>query len=240
MGGSLYDCTPYTYAVSLGRAGFENNNTGLNNSWWADRELGRTYHGRSPLENFHIRQGLELMRGGESDVLGGCSADDRQTITAYIIDAILDTDLAYHAKECARFKLKLDAGSSFARESEEDQALLVNMCLKAADIANPAKSWRVYSPWIDCLFKEFYAQGDKELASDVQPAPFMNRNDDTTCPPKAQIGFITYLMRPLMTEWARLVPRCEAFLGTLDVNLGLLAKWQVEIEAARASDTPPA
>jgi|EP01049_Picozoa_sp_SAG25_P005186 hypothetical protein len=50
------------------------------------------------------------------------------------------------------------AGESFSPESEEDQSLLVNMCLKTADIANPAKSWEVYSPWIDRLFREFYAQ----------------------------------------------------------------------------------
>eukprot|EP01047_Picozoa_sp_COSAG01_P130686 COSAG01_NODE_60304_length_295_cov_1.311224_2_plen_42_part_01 len=35
------------------------------------------------------------------------------------------------------------AGESFSPESEEDQILLVNMCLKTADIANPAKSWEV-------------------------------------------------------------------------------------------------
>ena len=109
------------------------------------------------------------------------------------------------------------------------------MCLKSADIANPAKSWQVYSPWIDRLFKEFYAQGDLELQNGKTPAPFMNRRDASSSPPKAQQGFITYLMRPLMVQWARLVPKCAPLLKQLDVNLGLLKKWESEIEAERAS-----
>eukprot|EP01049_Picozoa_sp_SAG25_P005187 SAG25_NODE_346_length_9382_cov_25.918669_7_plen_278_part_00 len=82
---------------------------GLNNNWWADRELGRVYHGRSPLENFHIRQALELMRHPDSNPLDGLGTDG-DAVRKYMIDAILDTDLVYHNRCCEQFKQKLDRG----------------------------------------------------------------------------------------------------------------------------------
>lgn len=57
------------------------------------------------MENFHIRQGLELMRHGDSDVLGGLGEADRTAVRTYMIDAILDTDLVYHlADKCLYFQ----------------------------------------------------------------------------------------------------------------------------------------
>ena len=142
------------------------------------------------------------MRDPSANIFDSMSADDAKFVRETMIDAIIATDLAYHEDHNrVVFQSKLDS-ASFSKESDADQRMLVLMSLKLADLANPSKGWEVYSRWIACLFTEFYQQGDLELSVGKQPAPHMDRNGPT-CPAKAQQGFITHLMRPLLEEWAK-------------------------------------
>lgn len=189
--------------------------TGLNNVWWeeSESELALSYHGRSILENFHIYQAFAFMRDPDANIFDGMSADDAKFVRETMIDAIIATDLAFHDdhnRDAFRAKVNAPSGggaASFTKESDADQRMLVLMSLKLADLANPSKGWDVYARWIDCLFTEFYQQGDLEITLGKTPAPHMNRNGPT-CPAKAQQGFITYLMRPLMEEWVNVRATC--------------------------------
>ena len=59
-------------------------------------------HKRSVLENFHIRTAFGLMARPECDFLSGVDEGARAKIEASMVDAILATDLANHAKVMVR------------------------------------------------------------------------------------------------------------------------------------------
>ena len=99
-----------------------------------------------------------------------------------MLDAILATDLGSHADvmSSATRWLEEHEGAE-ARRSAKDQAPLVQLLLKCADISNPAKEWPLYKLWIGRLFREFHAQGDLEKQRGLAPANFMDRH--VSCPP---------------------------------------------------------
>ena len=45
---------------------------------------------------------------------------------------------------------------------------------------------------------------------------------------KAQQGFITYLLRPLLEEWLQVLPTLQPLLAALEENLSHLAQWETE------------
>lgn len=113
--------------------------------WWEETgsELALSYHGRSILENFHIYQAFTLMRDPEADIFDGMSAEDAKFVRETMIDAIIATDLTFHDdhnRAGFQEKTKLGVGG-FSTESDADQRMLVLMCLKLSDLANPSKGW---------------------------------------------------------------------------------------------------
>ena len=224
-------------AVLMAACAHDCGHPGLNNTWFVKTEsdLALCYHDRSVLENFHIHQAFALMKNKDCDVFSGMAATEKQSIKSLITDAILATDLAYHNEAIVEFKQRSQEDRPFEAASASDQKILVTMTLKTADIANPSKSWPVYKPWIDRLFVEFYNQGDRERSQGHQAAPFMDRSDMSQSPPKAQQGFINYLMKPLFVEWSRLLPSCNPCMANVDANLAELKAWEGGVLAERGS-----
>jgi len=174
------------FAALCAAAAHDTGHPGLNNVFWAasGSELALSYHGRSVLENYHIYQAFALMRDPEANIFDGMSDEDAKFVREAMIDAIIATDLAYHDDHNrAAFQQKVQAGgaASFSLDNDDDQRMLVLMCLKLSDLANPCKGWDVYVRWIDCLFQEFYAQGEVEARQGLTTAPHMDRNGPT-CP----------------------------------------------------------
>jgi high affinity cGMP-specific 3',5'-cyclic phosphodiesterase 9 len=54
------------------------------------------------------------------------------------------------------------------------------------------------------LLKEFFNQSDKEKAEGLPFAPFMDRQKVTKS--SAQVGFISFVLLPLMEDVAKIVP----------------------------------
>eukprot|EP01052_Picozoa_sp_SAG31_P041264 SAG31_NODE_6209_length_2120_cov_1.432954_1_plen_367_part_00 len=171
-------------AILMAACAHDCGHPGLNNKWFVKTEsdVALMYHDRSVLENYHIHQAFSLMRNADCDVFAGMEPDAKATLKGLMTDAILATDLALHSQSIDEFKQRRDTHAKFAPDDLQDQKVLVVMTLKTSDIANPAKAWPVYKPWIDRLFTEFYTQGDKERARSLTPDAFIDRTDMTQCP----------------------------------------------------------
>ena len=73
--------------------------------------------------------------------------------------------------------------------------------VKACDISNEVRPMEVSEPWVDCLLEEYYMQSDREKSEGLPVSQYMDR--DLITKPKAQIGFLTFILLPMYKEIAR-------------------------------------
>jgi hypothetical protein len=169
---------PYAvFALVFAAAVHDLAHPGLNNAFLqtSSHSLALRYNDRSILENFHVSTAFSIMAEDPAlDLLAPLRRPEHKhmfkQLHALIVDIVLGTDLQKHSEQLtrfnqlARFNLASFAGAGGAAVplSPEDVSLVSAVIVHAADVSNVAKTWRVYKPWIDCLFEEFFAQGDLE------------------------------------------------------------------------------
>lgn len=92
------------------------------------------------------------------------------------------------------------------------------MALKCADICNPCRNWELSKQWSEKVTEEFFHQGDIEKKYHLGVSPLCDRQ--TECIANIQIGFMTYLVEPLFTEWARFSDTrlSQTMLGHVGLN----------------------
>ena len=73
----------------------------------------------------------------------------------------------------------------------------------------------VSEPWVDCLLEEYYMQSDREKSEGLPVSQYMDR--DLITKPKAQIGFLTFILLPMYKEIARV--RAVAWCGIIPCRM---------------------
>ncbi|KAE8592159.1 hypothetical protein XENTR_v10018663 [Xenopus tropicalis] len=79
--------------------------------------------------------------------------------------------------------------------------------IKCCDISNEVRPTKVAEPWVDCLLEEYFMQSDREKSEGLPVTPFMDR--DKVTKPKAQIGFIKFVLIPMFESVMKLFPHIE-------------------------------
>jgi hypothetical protein len=82
--------------------------------------------------------------------------------------------------------------------------ILLKMILKVADVSNPTKADVYYQQWMERITAEFHKQGYAEYALDRPVSKFMDARIPNVN--ECQVGFITYLVRPLVNTLYKSVP----------------------------------
>lgn len=59
--------------------------------------------------------------------------------------------------------------------SETDRLLVMEVCIKLADINGPCKRRDIHLQWTHRIAEEFYEQGDDEAKMNLPISPFMDR-----------------------------------------------------------------
>jgi hypothetical protein len=192
---------------------------GVNNAYQVrvESELAQRYNDRSVLENYHGYMASKLLAKPKNAILANLDAEQRKAVRAVLTTAILGTDVSDHFEFLARFRdVMATRPNGLERDSADDRLLAVQMLLKAADISNVAKPWRVARKWGDVLIEEFFAQGDREKAEKLPPAAFMDRLKTT--PAKVSINFIDYVAGVLFTEFTHMLPSADIVLQLMASN----------------------
>lgn len=108
----------------------------------------------------------------------------------------------------------------------DDDRLVLQMALHAADVSNPTKALRTYLIWAERIQHEFYQQGDKEREL-LLPVSIGYDREQPIPLEKMQAGFIIGIVRPLFLSLSHLPSaRLDHCMAQLDANL---AHWQAEI-----------
>merc|ERR1740121_77558 len=117
-------------------------------------------------------------------------------------------------------------------ESEPDAILLMQVALKCADLGHLTLGWDEHKWWVQCLEREFFAQGDREKALGLPTSFLMDL--EKPGPTKTQVGFYNFVVMPLFTAFAHALPGTKAMLEGAAANL---ERWQAidNEEAAKAA-----
>jgi hypothetical protein len=99
----------------------------------------------------------------------------------------------------------------------ETQQAVLNMIIHTADVSNPGKPLKTYLAWVDLIFEEFFNQGDVEKSENLPVSLLCDR--ETTNKNKAQIGFISYVVKPTFYVIMEIVPKAFMYMENIDKNL---------------------
>lgn len=120
---------------------------GVNNAFLVNtmHPLALTYNDVSPLENMHVSTGFTLMRKDGHDILNRLEPDEKKLVRHTVIEMVLATDNASHAKVHGSLKTllgkyrdaegNLEDPAATITDSAELQVVL-NNALHAADVSN--------------------------------------------------------------------------------------------------------
>merc|ERR1719498_1356477 len=93
----------------------------------------------------------------------------------------------------------------------------MNLFMHSADVSNPCKPWRVCKAWALRVLEEFFVQGDREKELGIPVQMLNDRNKVQK--PSSQVGFVEFIVSPLIAGQVKLFPAvCELGVN-LDHNL---------------------
>merc|ERR1719217_1989170 len=119
-----------------------------------------------------------------------------------------------------------DTAESEIFQNPDNKKMVLNLLLHAADISNPCKPWRTCRAWALRVLEEFFAQGDQEKALGI-PVQMLNDREKVNRP-NSQIGFIEFIVSPLIAAEIKLFPQLADLGDNIVANLGNWDKMWVD------------
>lgn len=188
-------------------------------------DLALIYNDQSILENFHISESFRLILSKEKDcnVFNKLSAEKIKIIRKRIIGCILATDMARHFEIITSLQNlitthdiregknaeKIVNNKTPLAEFESKQFIL-NACLHAADIGNPARIFPASEEWSNRVMGEFWRQGDLEKSYKLPVSYLCDRLAVNV--PGSQVGFISGFTIPIFDKLSQILPRLTPLL----------------------------
>lgn len=242
---TLFDCASYLgglerFALLVSAVGHDLEHPGLNNTFLIEtsHELAVRYNDTSPLESMHSAKLFELLGDPRRDIFGLLTRQQCLELRQLIIPTILHTDNSKHFEMIKEVQTlyelnseALDVGKEVYATSKSDwpppgvveclrapesRKLLLKLLLHMSDISNPMKPFRVCRIWASQVFEEFFQQGDMEQKLGV-PVQAMNDRRKVNRA-FSQVGFIEFMVSPLVFGALKILPPLEATAEVLVQN----------------------
>eukprot|EP00930_Biecheleria_cincta_P033657 TRINITY_DN23318_c0_g1_i1.p1 TRINITY_DN23318_c0_g1~~TRINITY_DN23318_c0_g1_i1.p1 ORF type:complete len:1004 (-),score=156.38 TRINITY_DN23318_c0_g1_i1:63-3074(-) len=235
---------------------------GLGNTFLMETShpLAMMYNDKSPLENMSCAKLFAILAMQGCAIFECLTVEQYREARKTCIEAILHTDNAQHFSLVKEVQMFYEVNSEVldtsravfhdmqgdspddddafptveAEEVFKDDAnrrLVTNLLLHIADVSNSTKPFRICRTWAYKLMEEFFRQGDEELKLGIPVQALNNRN--IVNKPFCQVGFIEYLVSPLLFTSVKILPPTESLLEQMMLNV---KSWQ----AQWLSETPEA
>lgn len=211
---------------------------GVNNQYLVEtsHELALKYNDRAPMENMHCAQLFKLSSDPEADIFSQVEKPLYKEMRKGIINVILHTDMAKHndmVKELGvLYQMSSDAFDALSpgavvSGSQSHMQLILSALVHCADVSNPTKPWDLCKRLAYLCLDEFFAQGDLERAAGI-PVQMLNDREKVN-QPNSQVGFIEFVITPLVEVIVSLFPQLDPVALRLSQNTQNWAKvWQDE------------
>eukprot|EP00040_Diaphanoeca_grandis_P012522 m.63503 g.63503 ORF g.63503 m.63503 type:complete len:872 (-) comp23292_c0_seq1:210-2825(-) len=185
-------------------------------------KLTMIYNDQSVLEMFHLSEAFKVVGDPTCDIFANFTQDEYLIIRKLVIDMVLSTDMAKHAKFLGEFRaLQHDLEENFEvnpdsnenkviaqlSESFSNRVLVLCAIVHNADLGNPTKKWIVCRTWAERLLEEFFEEGDAERELGLPLGALNDRNGVVAA--KSQVGFLTYVVSPLWQAWSDYVNKFD-------------------------------
>uniref|UniRef100_T1JI29 Phosphodiesterase n=1 Tax=Strigamia maritima TaxID=126957 RepID=T1JI29_STRMM len=190
---------------------------GLTNSYQvnARTELALRYNDQSPLENHHCMMTFRILSQPELNLFFNSSVNEFRQARKLIIQLILATDMSKHKEIVTEYNR---LANNIEWSNEQHRLLLLQMIIKLCDLSNEVRPTESADSWLDTLLQEYFSEGDLNRKEGLAVEPLMDRH--TMNKPKAQIGFIRYVLIPLYENLGKLFPQInESLLPKLESAL---------------------
>ncbi|KAK0148135.1 High affinity cAMP-specific 3',5'-cyclic phosphodiesterase 7A [Merluccius polli] len=180
-----------------------------------DHYLATLYKNTSVLENHHWKSAVGLLR--ETELFSHLPPEDSLNMERQLGSLILATDISRQNEYLSRFRTHLDQ-EDLCLSHAHHRHFILQMALKCADICNPCRPWELSKQWSEKVTEEFFHQGDIEKKHNLEVSPLCDR--DTNTVGNIQIDFMSYVVEPLFSEWARFSDTrlSQTMLGHLGLN----------------------
>jgi len=178
----------------------------------------------------HSAETFKAIKVEGNNIFSLFSSEEVRHCTRRIIENILATDMAYHFKLTANIKSKVETfnivnGNNVDRlifpdnlsKTYENQQMILDILVHCSDISNPIKPNEIYNIWVDRVLEEFFHQGDVELKEGLPISLLCDRK--TTDRNKSQIGFISFVVKPVWDCLFMFCPEIYPYMDMLAINL---------------------
>lgn len=207
-------------ALLFGAAIHDFRHKGVNNQFLMNNsdDLAIIHNDSSVLERFHVGEAFLCMQKEELNVFSEIEKQECRSLRRYMIDLVLATDLSQGFKYITRFQTVLDSDGLSNKETakDEDIALLMQMCLKCADVSHPCKPLMTHLQWSGVIAEEFFQQGDLETELGMPISPLCDRGQ-TKDFPKQQQGFIDFVVSPAFRPLSKFC-KTDTWMNILQEN----------------------
>lgn len=202
----------------------------------SEHPLALLYNDRSPVENYHCLLLFSIIRRPECHFGPSWDGTMRREFRRISTSLILATDMIYHFEYVKKFQscFKCQLSSTCcahrpALSDIPDQRLLnMIMLIKAADLCNVIRPYRVAEQWGTCLQTEFYhqvlimyvlinVQGDWEKHLGIECPVYDDRTKDHF--PSSQVSFYKNVALPLFSILAERFPALSVTKEALIRNI---------------------
>lgn len=99
----------------------------------------------------------------------------------------------------------------------DEPQLMLNSLLHCNDVGNPMKPWELCQRWSYLCLDEFFAQGDLEKKAGI-PVQMLNDRDKVNRP-NSQIGFIEFMMVPMVEAMVMIFPGLHGLAERTGTNI---------------------
>ncbi|KAH9598691.1 3'5'-cyclic nucleotide phosphodiesterase [Trypanosoma melophagium] len=210
---------------------------GLNNNFHSKTNayLSTLYNDRSILENHHLASVFELLRNPAYNVFAPLSAEQLRVVRDTMIEMVLATDMGNHGRIFKNFQLRMGETTDW-HTNKVAVRLALSMSIKMADISNCARPHYIYAEWARNIAREFYNQGDAEVACNLPISPFMDRSKEIVDFPKGQISFMMYIIIPMVEAISEFLPSLRFALQYCNENKQIWQTYQEEHSSVNPQD----
>jgi len=148
-----------------------------------------------PLEHHHVAWCKQLL--AKHKILSNLAPKDSAAIMQTIEELILSTDMSKHNDIIKNFKEVMEKAKTDCKSVVDSfRKGLLQVLIKSADISNQARPFEAAWKWNIAVYTEFYHEGDVDRTRGRKVNPLHDRNTNIIA--KSTVGFINFVVRPLM------------------------------------------
>jgi len=221
---------------------------GLNNNFHINSysDYAVIYNDKSVLESYHASESMRIILNPLSNIFSNFDKTEFKVIRRNFIEAILSTDMMFHARtnsivKSRLFNNKIENGVNIDLlvPNNEEEAFeviqeLMNFLLHSADIGHNTRKYNISKIWVHRLTEEFWLQGDKEKELGIQVSFLCDRQ--TANVPKSQIGFYKGVIIPTYSILLDIFPDLGFLMENIEENLKEWEDMSVMEEAEERND----